>query len=427
MKKQIAVVLPALILGCLFLIPAGSATEGLAGTETVLFSIQGEPANLILDGDRLFWLQDSKYVDYSERGIYCYNITGKTRKSIRQIPAPSVRGTWTFGTPVISGNLAVYPEGKPVMLTNISTGQTVQLTNLHDATLPVTGIRFSQNPWIDGDRVVWTEHEEGTNSDMKGGTIVLFNLTTGREQYVPAGMPGNQSYPRISGNHLIWRDYRHEGENNPDLYLFDLMTGTETRLTGPKTMKGIPYIRGDHVIWEENVNGIDTIVHYSVSTGIRSVAGPGWPGQTDAIPPLSGDRIVWKVSKNPLDIREEESAIMVMDLRTGEKIQLTPFRKGLSFPMISGDRIVYTRGAGEDWSRETREVVLFTLPPHPVTVGDTAITGASTENEIPSSSLSGKKSLPPATTPTSSPEFTGMLSIVSLGTGAVIRRIRKKD
>jgi len=405
----------------LFLVLTVSAAENTSGTETVLFTLKGEPSCLILDGDRLFWLQDSKYLNATEQGFYSYNLTDKSKKQIYRLghqrdltgPVPTV-----FESPggqVISGDQVVYSENG-IMLTNIPTGSTVQLTNQNDSILPVSELRHNQNPWIDGDRIVWTEHEGGSYSSVSGGRIVLLNLTTGRREYVPAGMPGNQSYPRISGNFIIWRDYRGN-KDYPDLYLMDIRTGTETRLTAPKTLRGTPFIQGDSVFWEEkNLLGIDTIVCYTISNGTRLDVGPGWMGQTGASPPVSGDRIVWKVPKNPSDIREEQGAIMVMDLRTGEKIQITSFGKGVSFPVISGDRIVYTRGAGDDWFKEPREVVLYTLAaPRPSAI--TTHSGTGTDNGGTRQPLAQYSGVQTGATPAAPAGLPGMVSIAGVMAG----------
>ncbi|MCK9580000.1 MAG: hypothetical protein M0Q92_06060 [Methanoregula sp.] len=260
----------------------------------------------------------------------------------------------------------------------------------------------------------------------------MLNLTSGEKQYVPASIPGNQSYPRISGNYLIWRDSSSEGRDYPDLYLFNLITGTETRLTTPKMLRGIPYIQGDHVFWEEkNPMGIDTIIQYTLSTGTRSDLGPGWTSQIDVYPPVSDHRIVWLASKNPFasqnlfTIIEEEDAIMVMDLDTGEKNQITPFSGGLSFPMIFGNRIIYTRGAGKDWEREPREVVLFTLTPRQMlsasTIKAETVTGA---NATPSIPPNQKPISFPMTTPTASPGFSLIFPIIGLMAVIVLRMNR---
>jgi Tol biopolymer transport system component len=325
-------------------------------------------------------------------------------------------------TPEVSGDRVVFAAGR-IMLTNITTGSTIRLTNQNDAILPVSELRYNQNPWIDGDKIVWTEHAGGSCSGVSGGKIVLLNLTTGKKEYVPAGMPGNQSYPRISGNFIIWRDYRGN-RDSPDLYLMDIRNGTEMRLVS--SVRGIPFIQGDSVFWEEkNSMGIDTIVRYTISSGTRSDIGPGCMGQTQAISPVSDDRIVWRVSRSPSNMREVQGAIMVMDLRTGEKSQITSFEKGVSFPVISGDRIVYTRGAGDDWFKEPREVVLYTLAaPRPSTITTLSGTGIDDNNtQQPSAQYSGVQT---GATPAAPAGLPGMVSIAGVMAGVSLWGIIRK-
>ena len=375
-----SLLLLGLFLSGLFLVLTVSAAENTFGNETVLFTLAGEPLSLVFDGDRLLWLQQSASPNAPEQGLYVYNLTEGTTRQLVRIGEPSEQSSegnnatvHEILTPDVSGDRVVFAE-IGIMLINITTGSTVRLTNQNDGSLPVSELRHNQNPWIDGDRIVWTEHDGVSYSGVSGGRIVLLNLTTGKKEYVPAGMPGNQSYPRISGNYIVWNDYR-DNKDYPGLYLFDIRNGTETRLTS--SIIGIPVIQGDSVFWEEkNSMGIDTIIRYKISTGTRAELGPGWMGQTQAIPPVSDDRIVWRVSRSSSNMREEQGAIMVMDLRTGEKSQITSFEKGVSFPVISGDRIVYTRGAGDDWFKEPREVVLYTLAaPRPSAITTLSGTG----------------------------------------------------
>jgi beta propeller repeat protein len=439
MKKRHLRILLSIVLFCLIALTHVSAFETTPGTETVLFILHGQPTHLAFDGDRLFFLQVNRNENVTERGLYLYNLTEESQRLVIRIGERSERNLSgnipavleIAGMPVVSGDRVVFSE-IGILLTNISTGSTVQLTNRDDATLPVSELKHNQNPWIDGDRTVWTEHGGGFYSSVSGGRVVLLNLTSGERQYVPAGMPGNQSYPRISGDYLIWRDYRNEGRDYPDLYLFDLRTGNETRLTAPKTLRGIPYIQGDSVFWEEkNLYGIDTIIRYTISTKTRTDLGPGWTSQIDVYPPVSDNRIVWLVSENPFasknlfDITEDDDAIMVMDLDTGEKSQVTPFHGGLSFPMISENRIIYLRGAGEDWEREPREIVLFTLTPRSIYTKST-IRHWARANATPSPLPDQKKVSTSMTTPTASTGFSSMLLIIGLAAGAILGRPRYK-
>ncbi|HNY89670.1 MAG TPA: hypothetical protein PKL35_07810, partial [Methanoregulaceae archaeon] len=150
---------------------------------------------------------------------------------------------------------------------------------------------------------------------------------------------------------------------------------------------------------------------------VRTVVGQGSVHQGH-LPPISDERVAWLQSMNPFDFRDSRSAIMVMDLRTGEKTQITPFRRGLSHPVISGEYIIYTRGAGDDWSREPREVVLHTLSSRP---GETGMsdTGRSNSHSPVNSSLNQGGAIPP----TSSPGFAYITLIGGCITALALRKV----
>ncbi|HPD11469.1 MAG TPA: hypothetical protein PLN56_10810 [Methanoregulaceae archaeon] len=404
-----------IVIICLVIIPWTISAEPVPGTEAVLFTLSGEPFYMTLEGDYLFWLE--------ERGLFSYNIANGLKTQLVQTEEQTQNDSDTtipamrqIGTPTISRDFVVFSE-KGIMLMNISTGSLVQLTNQNDSVLPVSDLRFNQNPWIDGDRVVWTEHEGLTHSSVDGGKIVILNLTTGERQYLPTGSPGNQSTPMISGDFILWKDYRHSGLNDQKLYLFDLENGTEERLPTENPVKSTPYISGDDIVWTEKIHGIHTIIHYSISSRTRTVVGQGSIDQGH-LPPISDDRIIWLQSRNPIDFRDRRCAVMVMDLRTGEKSQITSFQQGLSHPIISGEQVVYTRGEGEDWFRSPREVVLYTLSSRP---GETGMSDTSRSNSHSplNSSLNQGGAIPP----TSSPGFACFTLVAGCIAALALRKV----
>jgi hypothetical protein len=378
------------------LVSFSSADAPSSGNETVLLTLQGEPLYLAFDGDRVFWLRDGNDLPASERGLFCYNLADASTSALIRIGGRDERNlagdppsVLDIGSPAVSGDLIVFGEFG-IMLMNCSSGPVLQLTNQNDSILPVSDLRRNQNPRVDSDRVVWTEHDLNQGSSLSPGNIVLRNLTSGDQNYVPVGMPGYQSMPMVSGDFILWRDYRRGGEDDADLYLFDTHSETETRLPMDGPLIGIPYLGNDTIMWTEKINGMSTIVAYSLSSGARTVVGPGSLHQGH-LPPVSEGRVVWLQSENSLDFREERSAVMAKDLDTGEEIQITPFERGLSHPVISGDRVVFTRGAGDDWSREPREVVMYTLPPRTTGTGTEVNAGPGPdEHTLPTTTREGQ-------------------------------------
>jgi len=141
----------------------------------------------------------------------------------------------------------------------------------------------------------------------------------------------------ISGNYILWKDYRHGGPNDPELYLFDLKNGKEERLPTENPVESNPYISGNDVVWTEKIHGVHTIVHYAISSRTRTVIGEGSVHQGH-LPPVSDDRVVWLQSMNPLDFRDSRSAVMIMDLRTGEKTRSLLSSVGFPIRSSQGNR-----------------------------------------------------------------------------------------
>ncbi|HEY0997784.1 MAG TPA: PKD domain-containing protein [Gemmatimonadaceae bacterium] len=95
------------------------------------------------------------------------------------------------------------------------------------------------NPDVDGNRVVY---EDGL------GEIIMTDLGT-RERRVITGGPAQ--WPRISGNRIVWQDKRN---GQWDIYMYDLSTSTETRLTTNTAEQLQPDISGHWAVWADRRN-----------------------------------------------------------------------------------------------------------------------------------------------------------------------------
>ena len=115
-----------------------------------------------------------------------------------------------------------------------------------------------------------------------------------------------------------------------------------------------------------------------------------------------------------------------MDLRTGEKSQITSFEKGVSFPVISGERIVYTRGEGDDWFKEPREVILYTLgAPRPSAI--TTLSGTGTDDGGTRQPLAQYSGVQTGVTPVAPAGLPGMVSIAGVMAGVSLWWITRRD
>lgn len=110
-------------------------------------------------------------------------------------------------------------------------------------------------PVIWEDRIVWQDERHG-NKD-----IYIYDLATGTETRLTTD-PASQMYPAIWGDHIVWEDTRH---GNKDIYTYNLATGTETRLTTDPADQLFPAIWGDRIVWEDTRHGNWDINIYDLS------------------------------------------------------------------------------------------------------------------------------------------------------------------
>jgi beta propeller repeat protein len=70
---------------------------------------------------------------------------------------------------------------------------------------------------------------------------------------------GSASSPDISGNKIVWQDSRL-GNEKSDIYMYDLSTKKETRITNNGSNHYSPAIYGNKVAWMEwYVNPVDLV------------------------------------------------------------------------------------------------------------------------------------------------------------------------
>ena len=66
----------------------------------------------------------------------------------------------------------------------------------------------------------------------------------------------DQVAPAIDGDRIVWVDGRHGGA---DIYLYDIVTATETRITNGTAVALWPDISGSRIVWQDNRSGAPDI------------------------------------------------------------------------------------------------------------------------------------------------------------------------
>lgn len=135
--------------------------------------------------------------------------------------------------------------------------------------VPITsGPLMESQPDVSGDYVVWADRNNGTlNAD-----IMLYNLKTGKTRYITRHK-ANQDTPRIFQDYVVWMDERRGISSNDvfingkppnsDIFLYNLKTGKELRLTGDEPQIS-PYITSNWVAFtlSRQIGGKIQVVKY---------------------------------------------------------------------------------------------------------------------------------------------------------------------
>jgi beta propeller repeat protein len=108
----------------------------------------------------------------------------------------------------------------------------------------ITTHRTAENPAIYGNIIAWQDYRNG-NWD-----IYIYNISTKKETHTTNKL--NQTNPAIYSNRVVWEDYRN---GNADIYMQDIFTNKQTRITTNKLDQYSPAIYGDKIVWVDGRNG----------------------------------------------------------------------------------------------------------------------------------------------------------------------------
>jgi len=241
-----------------------------------------------------------------------------------------------------------------VFLLDLETGEVRQITTEEHAQMC---------PRIYGDTIVWLDSRyEAEYHNPRHYDVYAYDLNTGEERRLTSATTADGTDLSIDGNLVVWADNRHADpevwthpssapEYNNDIYLYDLTTGREERITSYPGNDHYPDIDGNKIVWlrQEDYIRADVFV-YNLETGRESQV--SYSSYADFHPSIHGNCIVWadaRVSKGNtsgdtvINGRRGQTDIYLYDLKTQQEIQLTSTEPGevLYNPVIHGDSVVY--------------------------------------------------------------------------------------
>jgi beta propeller repeat protein len=168
-------------------------------------------------------------------------------------------------------------------------------------------------PLINDKYIVWGEDNE----------IYLFNILSKKKYQITNENCKLSSYPSIYENKIIWSDNRHDeiprdGIAKNDIFLYDISTSFEYRITNSLTPKSDPDIYKDKIVWDDTREGM--FVHNIYYTKISIHKEIQITSDGDSFnPKIWGDKIAY------LSAKEGSNQIYVYDInkKSEKKIDIS--------------------------------------------------------------------------------------------------------
>jgi len=165
------------------------------------------------------------------------------------------------------------------------------------------------NPRMHGNIIVW---EGRRKEDIYNKNIYMYNISSGIETQI-TNHRLYQGDPDIYGNIIVWEDYRYVdynlpvgwGTENTSIFMYDISTGIETQVTNAEYYQAKPKIYGDIIVWEDHRNWIEVgggwernsvpdIYMYNISSGIETRVTPDTIGKYETDPEIYKNIIIWE-------------------------------------------------------------------------------------------------------------------------------------
>jgi beta propeller repeat protein len=206
----------------------------------------------------------------------------------------------------------------------------------------LTGDSEASSPAISGTKVVYSTHGSYGHT-----SLVCYDLATSNAISLASSDNGGGWTPAIDGNRVVYEDYRN---GNSDIYLYDLATSTEKRLTTNAAVQSSPDISGTNVVYTDRRNGTYDIYLYSLATSTERRLTTSPRNQTR--PAISGTKVVYTDDRNEYGGDD----VYLYDLATSTEKRLTRNRADQFDPDISGTDVVYTDSRNGNY-----DIYLFSL------------------------------------------------------------------
>jgi beta propeller repeat protein len=265
--------------------------------------------------------------------IVAYTVGGSTNSEVffydlstnTEYQATASRGGLSQIAGDVSGNLIVYTELS-------SAGSTVKAFAIAGGTTPLSESYSSGTPGVDGSLVAWQDFASGV------GEIVAVDLSAGIPRQLTNGAGNASSSPNVSGRYVV---YSTSFGATCQVFVTNFDTLVTTQLTNsPTGCNRSTDISGNHVVYESDRAGDQDIYIYELGTGTETRV--GLPG-VQQNPHVSGDWVAFE------DLTSAGvSSIRLYHIPSGTlltAVQANTALESASLNDIDGTRVAYTSAA----------------------------------------------------------------------------------
>ncbi len=313
--------------------------------------------------------------------ITAYNLQTREKRRIREIPADYLFEEPSIHEDKVVWSSAYYSEEArmspqkdfdalnwDIFLLDLQTGEVRQITTDEHAQIRAR---------IYGDTIVWLDnrHEEH-NEYPHYFDVYAYDLKTGEERRITTTNSIRERDLSISNSVVLWTDSRNDDPSsrintyppvtNNDIYLYDLATNRERRVTTDPGDDSSPAIDNGRIVWRrsQKVREADIFL-YDIQTGQETQISKSRYAAGNSHLAIYGNRIVWADARiswgnTAGDVIERDKSgaaeIYLYDLGTGKETLLVP-STGTEF----------TTKVGGDWERK---IVYRQVWMRPVMYGD---------------------------------------------------------
>lgn len=228
------------------------------------------------------------------------------------------------------------------------------LSTSRETPIPINGT-MHYYPVIYGNRIVWGGAIYPNEYLLH--VVYLYDFSTSRQTQISA--KGAAMSPEIYGDRIVWMgcngeesDYQNSA-GNWNIYIYNISTSTETQLFPNESLKILPVICEDRIIWtdprtEGCINYWNLAGNWDTCTYLST-----HNGSSQMFPVIYKDMIVWMDSRNGGSGNYWNLTgnwdIYMYDLSAHKETQITTDESMQMHPAIYGDNIVWLDNRNGSW------------------------------------------------------------------------------